>query len=302
MSGSPFERTFSAMDLEATACPLCGSEASRLLYDFSPFQVLRCEACGLGYLSPRLKRAAAAHLYRDGYFVREDSERRGYAAYPALAPLIQKTVRRRYSWIRPLVSGGSVLDVGCAYGYALDTLREDFDRCSGVDLSPEAIAEVKRKGYEGHCGELFSAPWEAESFDLALCFDTIEHVSEPAPFMKKIAQLLRPGGVAAIATPNLDGRLSRWSGKRWVSLKIPEHILYFTPAAMKRLLEGAGLALESFRPDFQDSPLSLVLDRLGRALPWGGAVLCALARLEWLSRVSVTVPNGMFFVLARKTG
>ena len=68
------------------------------------------------------------------------------------------------------------------------------------------------------------------------------------------------------------------------------------------LLEGAGLTVKCFRQDLQCAPVSLVLDRLGRALPVGGAVLGALARCKCFSGRSVTVPNGMFLAIAQKTG
>jgi len=301
MSSGLCSNSFAREDLEETPCPVCGGSEVKLVYGFDPFRVLRCRTCTLGYLSPRLKREVVAQLYREGYFASKDAQSRGYADYTALAPLLKKTALRRYRRIRSRIAGGALLDIGCAHGYALDALKEDFDRCCGVDLSLEAIREVERKGHEGHTGDLFSVPWEKEAFDLVLCFDTLEHIYEPVPFMNKVADLLRPGGVTAMATPNLNSWLSRLSRRGWVSFKIPEHVTYFTPSSMRRLFESAGLSVEFFRADVQCSPLALVLDRAARAVPVFGGLFRALARLDVVSRLSVTVPNGMLFAVARKS-
>jgi len=291
---------FSKEDLETVSCPLCGNMSGNLLYDFVPFRVVRCNECDLGYLSPRLKSEVAKTFYQEEYFSSNDGQSCGYADYIKLAPAIKRTIMRRYRWIKPLVTGENVLDIGCAFGYSLDVLKGEFKNRFGLDLSSDAISEVVRKGHQGYCGDILSCPWENETFDLILCFDTIEHVYEPVPFMKKIANLLRPGGVTAIATPDIDSWLRRLSGKGWVSFKIPEHAIYFNRSSMIKLLNAAGLSVVFFRPDFQLSPADLVLQRLGKALPFFSWIFNSLERCKLSSKITLFVPNGMFLVVARK--
>ena len=47
------------------------------------------------------------------------------------------------------------------------------------------------------------------SFDLVVAVEVIEHVESPIGFLRNVAQLLAPGGVAAITTPNVDSLPAR---------------------------------------------------------------------------------------------
>jgi SAM-dependent methyltransferase len=46
-------------------------------------------------------------------------------------------------------------------------------------------------------------PLRAESFDMIVSFQVIEHLENPAPYLNSITRLLKPGGTALITTPNL---------------------------------------------------------------------------------------------------
>jgi SAM-dependent methyltransferase len=282
------------------ACPVCGATRAAPLYGFDPFGVSRCGGCGSGFLTPRLTAERSAALYRNGYFASGDGESSGYADYAGLEPHLRRTFRRRYRRVATRVRKRAALDVGCAHGYALDVLSREFDGCAGLDLSPAAIEQVRVRGYEGHCGDLLSSPWGPESFDLITCFDTIEHVYQPLPFALKLTELLRPGGIALLATPDLDSWLRRISGRGWVSFKIPEHVTYFTRPSMTRLLERAGLRVQRFSSDVGDYPIELILRRLARAFPSFGRPLLGLARFPGTRRTALPVPNGMFLVVAQK--
>jgi SAM-dependent methyltransferase len=70
----------------------------------------------------------------------------------------------------------------------------------------------------------------------------IEHVADPAAVIRKIARLLRPGGVAVFETPNTnswDHRLFR--ARYWGGYHIPRHFFLFDPGSFTRLAESNGL-------------------------------------------------------------
>src|SRR6266852_67536 len=46
-------------------------------------------------------------------------------------------------------------------------------------------------------------------FDLVVTVEVIEHVESPIGFLRNIGQLLAPGGVAVITTPNVDSLPAR---------------------------------------------------------------------------------------------
>ena len=53
--------------------------------------------------------------------------------------------------------------------------------------------------------------------------------------------LLRPGGCAYLTTPNFNSLTRRTIGARWRVIEYPEHLNYFTPSTLDRLLAGSGL-------------------------------------------------------------
>jgi SAM-dependent methyltransferase len=82
----------------------------------------------------------------------------------------------------------------------------------------------------------------ARSLDLITMFHVIEHVSSPRAAVERLAGWLRPGGVLAVETPNVDSLDARlFSGGLWGGYHIPRHWHLFRPETMAQLLEGAGL-------------------------------------------------------------
>jgi len=72
----------------------------------------------------------------------------------------------------------TVLDVGCSYGKSLAILTKLGKRATGTEVSPTAIAKAKALGRDCVYGSILDLPFSAESFDLVLSTDVIEHIAE----------------------------------------------------------------------------------------------------------------------------
>lgn len=104
-------------------------------------------------------------------------------------------------------SGSMVLDAGCGVGAQTVTLaqRSPSARFTSVDISADSIAEAKRRvnwagltNVEFRQADLFSLPFDAESFDhIFLCF-VLEHLSQPIEILTILNALLRPGGTITV--------------------------------------------------------------------------------------------------------
>jgi SAM-dependent methyltransferase len=98
--------------------------------------------------------------------------------------------------------------------------------------------------------------------DLIMLSDIVEHLYHPVEFLAQVKEVLHPDGLICIITPNRRSLLARASGRRSVSYKLPEHVSYFEPAILERMLAEAGLRFRGWRPCGQFATVDFVAKRL----------------------------------------
>jgi O-antigen biosynthesis protein len=123
--------------------------------------------------------------------------------------LMESEHRGRYLWAASLAADLDVIDAGCGTGYGSEILAEaGARRVVGVDISQEAIdcasSASSHARTEFSLGSLHALPFDDASFDLAVCFEVIEHVEDQPLAIRELRRVLRPGGVLAISSPNRD--------------------------------------------------------------------------------------------------
>jgi SAM-dependent methyltransferase len=134
------------------------------------------------------------------------------------------------------------LDVGSGHGYFRIALAEAGIDHEGADVSNYAADVAKREyGFDTFLGDLHSPPngWE-QGFDLVTLWDVIEHVPDARTFLATAARFLKPGGMLALRTPNLDCPEADILGPHYHSLQRP-HLLYFTPRSVQWFARDVGL-------------------------------------------------------------
>jgi SAM-dependent methyltransferase len=123
--------------------------------------------------------------------------------------LMESEHRGRYLWAAELADGLEVIDAGCGTGYGSEILAAaGASRVVGVDISTEAIeyarAASSHASNEFQLGSLHELPFADASFDLAVCFEVIEHVEEQPRAIAELRRVLKSGGLLAISSPNRD--------------------------------------------------------------------------------------------------
>lgn len=289
----------SPLDLDPATCPICGPSASAVLrYSFDPYKVVACSSCGLNYLSPRLTQEAILKLYKDEAYYNSNVSGQGYDEYLEISENWEKTFTRRLKQIAPYKSSGRALDIGCGPGYFLSAAQKMGFDVYGLDPS-DYIVEMAKKawGERVQLGLIESANYEPESFDLIVAFDTFEHIYDPNKFLQAIHSFLKPGGVLAITTPDPTSTLSKISGKNWVSYKLPEHVFYWSPETIRRVLKKDFEVLE-IRSAGQYATLGFLFRRVFRLSGNPGKLISAI--INFLNRFSIYSDNGSLTAIARK--
>src|SRR5919198_335460 len=230
-------------NLEYPACPVCGSERRQVSFRLrNPYNVARCTSCGFCYLYPRVIEGAMQEAYRQPSYY--EGGACGYAdtSYAAQESALRATFK---CLLRNLadrrLTGGTLLEVGCGYGYLLDEARSYFDCRVGTEFSPESAEMARATGAEVFIGGIEQVPAERK-FDCILAIQVIEHVYQPLAFISELVRRTQSGGHIVIATPDIGGVLRKVMGRYWPSFKVPEHVGYFNFSTLSQLMEKAGLS------------------------------------------------------------
>jgi SAM-dependent methyltransferase len=119
---------------------------------------------------------------------------------------IERAMRRLIDDLRPTLG----LEVGCGTGRWLPALTGSDGRTVGVDLFPGMLAEAHRSLDRSHlvCAGGDHLPFEQSSFDLIAAINAIHHFEDPARFIRRCADCLRPGGRLALVhyDPGREGQ------------------------------------------------------------------------------------------------
>ena len=88
--------------------------------------------------------------------------------------------------------------------------------------------------------------FDADLFDGIMMRAFLEHETEPVRLLDKARRVLRAGGRIIIKVPNYGcvNRVVR--GKRWCGFRFPDHVNYFTPLTLKRLVKETGYRVLRF--------------------------------------------------------
>jgi SAM-dependent methyltransferase len=282
---------------EVRPCPLCRSHDHTPRVAGHGYRMVACAGCGLWYLNPMPSAAMLARLYDEGYFASAAAHATGYADYAGMADDARDTFRRRLALVDRYVGRGRILDVGAGFGYLAEAAALRFPERWIVERSATAAARVPA-GARVVVGTWEQAEVPERYFDVVSMQDCLEHFPDPLAALAKTRAALRPGGALLAVTPNVSSWLARLQGRRWVSLKFPEHVVLFSEATLRRALETAGFRVEAMVPAGQYARLDLLATRAASGFPRIGSALARTARLLGGGARRIYAPSGSIAVVA----
>ncbi|MCX6621635.1 MAG: class I SAM-dependent methyltransferase, partial [Acidobacteria bacterium] len=207
-------------------CPACGSSAPpEHLYRKWGYPIRRC-LCGLGStgldanFDPGL-------LYSKDYF--NGSRKDGYADYIGSRSILQREFQQTLRVLAEFgVTGGKLLEIGCAFGIFLETARQRFE-VSGIEVCPEAAVHCRQRGLKVQTGAATGERIARDGpFDVIVMLDVIEHLPDPLDVVRAVGTELRPGGHLLITTGDWGSLVSRLMGSSWRLMTPPQHVYFFT--------------------------------------------------------------------------
>lgn len=249
-----------------TACPICehvpGAYRRKLDEKYS---VLKCPDCGLEYVYPMPDEEELRDFYSNYRDIRAHRE------------VVEQNSRLHLELLKKYGWGEQepTLDFGCGPGAFVRIAK---DACFGVELLAGSRDRI--------VSNLHELPERLWSF--VTLWGVLEHLADPVNTLRKLSGLQAPGGILALTTVDAEGPIP-------YHYKPPEHLTYWTRAALGILAEKCGYQVLDVHPYQMVQFSKVYLDRLLARTPeqYRDKIRASLPEL-------ITVPTNEFRAVLRR--
>ncbi|HVF93333.1 MAG TPA: bifunctional 2-polyprenyl-6-hydroxyphenol methylase/3-demethylubiquinol 3-O-methyltransferase UbiG [Sphingomonas sp.] len=161
------------------------------------------------------------------------------------------------------LAGKTALDVGCGAGLLCEPLARLGATITGIDAAAPSIAVAEAHAAQSGLAIGYRAVGIEDvtgTYDLVTSLEVIEHVSDPAAFVRGLAGALAEGGLLILSTPNRTplsrlaliaigegtGRIPRGTHD-WEKFVTPDELCALLAAAGLSVIDVRGLAFSPAR-------------------------------------------------------
>jgi 2-polyprenyl-3-methyl-5-hydroxy-6-metoxy-1,4-benzoquinol methylase len=213
-------------------CPICsgpGERKSRV----GEYWLLQCRNCRFVYADATDEQIEQVNFHYDEFAEQHYREVQGGIDYLWFGRISARLTGGR--------SGLKVLDIGCGNGVLLRQFQKQGCVCVGSDPSPWARVCADRYGYSV-LPRIEEADIQPGTFDIITSTSALEHIGRPLEHVKRIVEILKPGGAAYFTVPNYGSLPIRLRLVKGRLVNPPGHCNYFTAGTLKNLFRQGDLA------------------------------------------------------------
>ncbi len=225
------------------------------------FQVIDCEVCGFKHIIPIPTEDYLKAYYQDHWVENRPAE--FYEKLESDFDWHREFYNEKYDVFERYLEGKKkrILDIGSGLGFFLKVGKERGWETLGVEPSRESCDYARKHGI-GLENAFFNKQnyLSFGTFDVVHLHEVIEHILDPVAMIDMAREILKPGGILCIVSPNEFNQLqnayvtSSGLSKWWISP--PEHINYFDFSTITSLLDTHGFDVVERTATF---PLELFL-------------------------------------------
>jgi len=217
------------------SCIVCKSDNIGILYA----GLFKCEECGHVFAALDMDNKSVGELYGKSYFFGEE-----YKDYVADKEVLARNFAMRFDTLKKYLSPEQhqrLLEIGSAYGFFLNFIRNSFTASLGIDVAEEGVRYAREQLHLNVVhGDFLQFDFADQEFDVVCLWDTIEHLCDPQLYIEKISRLTRSGSLIAITTGDISSIIASLKREKWRLIHPPTHIHYFSKESLTRLLNSYG--------------------------------------------------------------
>ena len=288
--------------LRPTSCLLCDSDPAKIFRRFSKsgYAIYQCMNCGGLFVYPQISETELLSIYGEDYFRR--GNKYTFESANQYSDSTQKNDSQKIAYLQRYQPTGRLLDVGCATGGFLKIAQEAGYEIAGVEVSEYAVSAAREHlAADIFHGDVLSAHFPAKAFDIVTLWDVLEHLRDPHVTLQEIVRILRPEGILCLSTGDASSFIAKALGKYWHLLTPPQHVFFYTPNSLRKILEQHGLTQQALCYMGKKTTLDFVLFKARETFGPAVEPLRVMCNMLKLQHVSVTVNlHDIMTVIARK--
>jgi len=242
-------------------CPNCGRDDFNVIFDSNIGEAdlqkgiktvymlwggthgrhVKCKNCHLIYVNP-IEKASK---------INGDYSKMGNTDAPIIRESRLRAARSQLELIKNYKSGTTLLDIGCGEGFFLFNAAKAGYTTKGVELSQDAAAYARREfGLDVEVKPFNEMQLPDNYFDVVTMWQVLEHLPHPLATLKEVHRILKPGGLLATSTPDIEGKMAKFFRRKWWNLR-RLHINQFTAKTLTDMLNRAGFK-NVFSTDYKE--------------------------------------------------
>ena len=219
--------------MQNSSCLVCNNP------NFLPYLkgLLKCTSCGFVTTDLKLDKEDMKRIYGKEYFFGNE-----YVDYKKDKDILQKNFLNRLKTIANYKKGGSLVEVGCAYGFFLELAKKYFS-VKGFEICQDAVDFAKGLSLDVESRDFVSAEILKSSVDVVAMWDVVEHLIDPRLYIAKANYILKQDGLLCITTGDIGSLNARIRKEKWRMIHPPTHLHYFSKDTLRLLLEKNGFQI-----------------------------------------------------------
>jgi 2-polyprenyl-3-methyl-5-hydroxy-6-metoxy-1,4-benzoquinol methylase len=178
--------------------------------------------------------------------------------YDIAQPFVADFRNFLFKYSHALALNSEILEIGCGGAILLHELKEFGFKTFAADPSPTAIRAANKYGFS-LVPKFFTSELFSEEFSLIFHSDVLEHAFDPRNFIDEQRKVLKSDGLIIISVPNAQENIEFGD----ISMAMHQHLQYFTPESLSRLMQSAGFEILEIR-----------------AADYGGSLYCAARKKD----------------------